>query len=294
MGAPKSSTLEHVAKHDDLIYDVGLHKGEDTDFYLKKGFRVIAFEADPALVRDCQEKFAEATASGRLVIVPGAVVKPDEAAAGTRKVKFFHNRDNSVWGTIDPFLARRNEQLRTRNEVIEVDAVDFAACIRRFGMPYYMKIDIEGADLICVETLLEFDCRPTYLSIESEDASFKKLRDELDLLERLGYAEFAAVQQEEIELQVPPQPAREGTYVAHRFEEGSSGLFGRDLPAPWESRAEIEKRFRKILVLCWLFGGNSLLRRVRGGRRLLGFLRRRVGRPLPGWYDTHARLASER
>lgn len=33
-----------------LIYDVGLHRGEDTDFYLKKGFHVVALEANPELV----------------------------------------------------------------------------------------------------------------------------------------------------------------------------------------------------------------------------------------------------
>ncbi len=26
---------------DDLIYDVGMHTGEDTEFYLRKGFRVV-------------------------------------------------------------------------------------------------------------------------------------------------------------------------------------------------------------------------------------------------------------
>ncbi len=36
-------------KYDDLIYDVGMHKGEDADYYLKKGFRVIGFEAIPEL-----------------------------------------------------------------------------------------------------------------------------------------------------------------------------------------------------------------------------------------------------
>jgi hypothetical protein len=33
----------------DLIYDIGLHKGEDSEFYLKKGFRVVAIEALPSL-----------------------------------------------------------------------------------------------------------------------------------------------------------------------------------------------------------------------------------------------------
>ena len=44
-------------KCQDLIYDVGMHQGEDTDYYLKKGFRVIAFEAEPNLVASCQKRF---------------------------------------------------------------------------------------------------------------------------------------------------------------------------------------------------------------------------------------------
>jgi len=40
----------YARKHHDLIYDVGLHKGEDAEFYLRKGFRVVAFEADSDLV----------------------------------------------------------------------------------------------------------------------------------------------------------------------------------------------------------------------------------------------------
>ena len=33
----------------DLIYDVGFHRGEDTEFYLAKGFKVVAIEAHPEL-----------------------------------------------------------------------------------------------------------------------------------------------------------------------------------------------------------------------------------------------------
>jgi hypothetical protein len=34
-----------------LIYDFGMHDGADTDYYLRKGFRVVAVEADPLLAR---------------------------------------------------------------------------------------------------------------------------------------------------------------------------------------------------------------------------------------------------
>jgi len=39
------------------IFDVGLHKGEDTEYYLTRGFRVVAIEANPDLVLFCTEKF---------------------------------------------------------------------------------------------------------------------------------------------------------------------------------------------------------------------------------------------
>jgi len=32
-----------------LIIDVGVHQGEDTEYYLKKGFCVVGIEADPQL-----------------------------------------------------------------------------------------------------------------------------------------------------------------------------------------------------------------------------------------------------
>lgn len=35
---------------ENLIFDAGAHRGDDTDFYLGKGFRVVAAEANPILV----------------------------------------------------------------------------------------------------------------------------------------------------------------------------------------------------------------------------------------------------
>jgi len=49
-----------------LIYDVGAHKGEDTEFYLKKGFSVVAIEANPALCLGLTKRFEEFINSGRL------------------------------------------------------------------------------------------------------------------------------------------------------------------------------------------------------------------------------------
>lgn len=44
----------------DLIFDIGMHNGDDSDYYLKKGFRVIAIEANPTLCALGAARFKEA------------------------------------------------------------------------------------------------------------------------------------------------------------------------------------------------------------------------------------------
>lgn len=78
-----------------LIFDIGLHHGQDTDFYLKKGFRVVAFEADPGNAEFCRNRFARELADGRLTIVEGAIT--ENSAGG--EVKFYRNPDHSLWGS---------------------------------------------------------------------------------------------------------------------------------------------------------------------------------------------------
>lgn len=39
-----------------LIFDVGMHLGEDSDCYLRKGYRVVAFEANAQLIEDLTRK----------------------------------------------------------------------------------------------------------------------------------------------------------------------------------------------------------------------------------------------
>ena len=88
-------TIDKTRLQSDLIFDVGLHKGEDTAFYLKKGFRVIAFEADPELVEYCNQKFADEIRNEQLVIVSGAILPHNDAGKLPQSVKFYKNTKNS-------------------------------------------------------------------------------------------------------------------------------------------------------------------------------------------------------
>jgi len=278
--------------HKDLVYDIGMHKGEDTDYYLKKGFRVIAFEADPDLIQHCRSRFAEAIECGRLTIVEGAIVEQQVGETAGRTVRFYKNLEKSVWGTVNEAWAHRNEKLGTHNHIVEVKAIALTECLQKYGIPYYMKIDIEGADTICLKSLLGFELKPSYISMESEKVSFEGLREEVNLLERLGYDKFKAVQQQNVNHQAEPTSSDEGVYVGYRFQYGSSGLFGKDLSGTWKSKEQVVREYRITFILYRLFGDSGSLKKVLIARLFRRAMEIALGRPIPGWYDTHARHSS--
>ena len=80
----------------------------------------------------------------------------------------------------------------------EVNRVDIAEVFRSHGIPFYLKIDVEGVDHVVLEALMMFKDRPRYISMESVKIDFDQLRLELDLLRNLGYSKFKIVQQETI------------------------------------------------------------------------------------------------
>jgi FkbM family methyltransferase len=267
----------------DLIIDFGLHKGEDTEYYLRKGFRVAAIEADPTLARAARRRFSKEIEIGRLHIFEGAV------AEGSGTTPFYQN-EISVWGTIFESRAEQNRKKRSGADstIIEVPILDIDAIFKITGIPHYLKLDIEGGEYVVLNALLEFSSVPNYISVESEKVSFNKLLSELKILKALGYNRFKAVQQASIPGLVLSTTDLAGRELIYKFELHSSGPFGKDLSGRWLTYFEVCLRYLWIFFLYRLFGDNGLLFKIRGGRRLHSILIRLTGRIFPGWYDTHA------
>ncbi len=272
-------------KTTNCVFDVGLHKGEDTEFYLAKGYRVVAFEADPDLVRECRARFAPQIAEGRLIIVEGAIAVPGTPP----RITFYKNLRRSVWGTTDAERAGLNARLGAVSRAIEVDTVIFTEMFDRYGVPAFMKVDIEGADAVVRDALKAARTLPTYLSIESDKTSLDGVAEEIDLLAGLGYQRFMAVQQERIPNSVLETWTVDDQPLRFRFRKASSGPFGPDLPGPWLDRTQIMDRYRRIYREYARWGDDSLARRVLTGS-IIDRVGKAIGHSLPGWYDTHARM----
>jgi FkbM family methyltransferase len=263
-----------------LVYDVGLHFGEDSEFYLSKGFRVVGIDANPEMCRIAAQRLARYVSNGRLVIVNKAISSEEG------EVTFYDNPTNPEWGTIDPKWAARNQRMGKRSAEIRVPALPLRRMVAEHGRPYFVKIDIEGIDLTALRSLAGGSDLPKYVSIESEKVSFTKLREEFEVFQSLGYDRFKIVPQHRVPKQRPPFPPREGAYTKHRFEAGASGLFGEEAPGKWLTAAEAIEAYKPIFLRYHLTGDDPLVRSrlLRQGLKWLGFR--------SGWYDTHAKLAT--
>jgi len=147
-------------------------------------------------------------------------------------------------------------------------------------------VDIEGADMLCLKALAEFDDRPQYISIEAEVDALSGIRKEIDTLSSLGYGKFKIVRQGHVPLQSCPFPAREGQFVKYKFPYGSSGMFGAEAPGEWISGDRVLEAYRKIVRVQRLFGDKGRVRRLPLGNKIINLLQ-----PDVSWYDTHASLA---
>lgn len=266
----------------DLIFDVGMHLGEDTDFYLKKGFCVVAFEANPDFVEHCRSRFADAIAANRLTIVSGAVARGVEAT-----LPFYVNTVDTTWGTLNPEWVARNDRRGAPSRQIKVERVDLGEQFRQHGVPYYLKIDIEGTDTAAAEALRTLEDRPHFISIETDIFRLSRVKAEIELLRSLGYRKFQPVQQMGIKDMRVVLQTRDGTAFEYVFERGASGPFGDDLPGDWLDYEECCRAYRAIFARYWAVGHLSPLYRYRWHSARMRLMRL-VGRA--GWHDLHASL----
>jgi len=249
---------------------------EDTPYYLAKGFRVIAIEANPAMVEQARARFASDIAAGRLVIRQAAVA-PEPGL-----IRFFVCDTMSAWSTTQPHLVEQWSRTGARFRAIEVEAVPFAQILREYGVPHYLKVDIEGSDLLCIKALAEFSARPAALSVEVD---FKNHDELLKTAHALGYSRFQLIPQSSIAAQRPPNPAREGKSVDYRFVTGCSGLFGKDLPYNWKDANTTKTVLDSLRREYRMAGAVRRLAGLVGADKAAGKFVSRIFPRTNDWYD---------
>jgi FkbM family methyltransferase len=208
-----------------FILDLGMNNGDDVEYYLKKEFRVLAIEANPALCQLALNRFENAVKTGRLTILNAAISRE----CGT--VQFYVNLENDHWSSMDPEWAGRDG---TTYKEILVQSISITHIFLTYGIPFYMKVDVEGADDLVIAQLIKQKQLPYYLSVEDCRFGYKYL----ETLSAIGYKDFKLLDQSKV-----PQLLDEST--GHCFKKGSSGPFGEDVPGGWLPIDKIEEQYAR-------------------------------------------------
>lgn len=221
-----------------LIYDLGLHRGYDAEYYLNKGFKVIALEANPGMIVRARRNptLLAAEQEGRLGIVSMALWHESGES-----ISFYVNAKKDDWSSIQKKWAEKGAH-ETRE--IKVPTITLADMFEKLGVPYYIKCDIEGADAIFSEQLARQTSLPAFVSCEDSD------RKIVEHFREAGYDHFQFVNQALHHEIVSPNPAREGNFFETQFTGHMSGLFGLDLPfdrwIPYEEVKRISGLYEQL------------------------------------------------
>lgn len=279
--APEFAMKPAAPTDDGLIFDIGMDQCQDTDFYLAKGFRVVAVDANPEVCEQARRRYPQAIADGQLTVVNAAI------STGREPLRFYVCRTLSALSTADPALRDRETRNGYEFDEIIVPGLRPADLLETYGAPYFAKIDIEGFDVVCLEGFRDAKARPEYVSSEVD---FRALARQIAALEAMGYDRFAMVPQAAAPQMRPPRPAREGRDIDYTFAHHASGLFGRELPEPWLDAGAVRarawaqwRRYKAAAVL-------GKLAKIRPLKPLL--MRWRAQLPhVFDWFDIHATRA---
>jgi FkbM family methyltransferase len=230
-----------------VVYDIGLHNGGDTRQYLREGCRVIAIDANPAMCAAAAAEFQRYIDTKRLTVLNCGVAERAE------KLEFWICDDVTAWSSFDREIASRNG---AKHYALQVECVPIQDILARFGVPDYMKIDIEGNERYCLEGLTK-DTRPRYISIELDHVSGSC---DIQRLHELGYRRFKIICQDNAWTQATENnlwfyklgphsrfvpPIQRLAAISRRIngrkailagrQEGESGPWGEQTHGPWQS-----------------------------------------------------------
>lgn len=165
-----------------LVFDIGMHTGQDTNYYLKEGFKVIAVEANPLFCEMGEKRFKKYIDDGSLIILNIGIADKEGV------LPFYINKRTSEWSSFDFELGSRNN---TPYEVMNIPCVTTHSLFEKYGVPYFFKVDIEGYDFYCINDLPEIKDGKgiKYVSCEASDVSL------MDTLHQKGYTKFKLIHQ---------------------------------------------------------------------------------------------------
>jgi FkbM family methyltransferase len=176
-----------------IVFDLGFFNGQDTLNYIKKGYRVVAVEANPVLYERNKKKFSKYIVSKKLIFLNKIFSKSDNSDY------FYYNPYEIFRGSVKKKLAspkgfsKKMFNLNFKKKIVKckLPTVNLQKLVNEYGTPYYIKFDMDGVEKAFIESLFELT-PPQHLSVEFDKDHSSYF---LNSLKKMGYKKFLFVNQ---------------------------------------------------------------------------------------------------
>lgn len=174
--------------NDNLIFDLGVYDGKDSQLFLNLDYNVVGVECNPKKIQFLKNKFQDEILENKYFLETNCV------SLNSNEIIKFYISNCEEWSSENKAIAER----KYKATEIEVNSITLYDLIKKYGTPYYCKIDIEGNDYKALLSLkkLNYNDLPKFISCESECLGSVKSKDDdylknLNILYDLGYRKFA-------------------------------------------------------------------------------------------------------
>jgi len=175
----------------DLCFDIGANRGDKTAVFLKIGTRVVAVEPQESCVKYLKKRFKGE--SNFTIVEKGLADKEGEIVMSICEEANSISTLSEKWKT-----GRFSKYKWTEKKLIPVTTMD--NLIKKFGLPVFCKIDVEGFECQVLKGLSQ---PIKYLSFEFTKEFFNDAKACIDYLNALEYTKFNCSIDEAASLRFP-------------------------------------------------------------------------------------------
>jgi len=203
-----------------IIYDLGASVGENIPYYLIKSDLVIVVEANEMCCNIIKKKFWREIEDKKLIVEN--CIASDE---NTNTDEFYIHRTNYL---LSQFPKPNNEMINNFKST-KIIKKDIKNLIYNYGIPYYIKIDLEEYDDVILKRIFSSNIQPIYISAEATNQNVIEL-----FIRNQNYNFFKLIEGQQVEFLYKNMKLNvNNQIIRYSFPKNSAGPFGNDIPDDW-------------------------------------------------------------
>lgn len=224
---------------DKCIVDLGANDGGDTIMYLNQGYYVFSIDANPEMTDQIKRSIPKKYNSYCTILNFGL-------SDQEKDIEFYINHF-SPWSSFNKEVGSRiahwkenkglKQTINIKTTTIKKIYSEYIS--KKFLDIEYLKIDIEGKDLVVLKSLEDTSIRPKFISCELGSI------DILNTMKNLGYDKFKIISQHELKNKQTNITTINNEIIEYTLPDHTSGHFGKDIKN-WISFEDATQEILKI------------------------------------------------